>query len=210
MAAYDLLTSLLVEPCDHLAIQPFPMKLRHPLLALCLLFVACTATPSRDNPLDTARYNEELADTLANLVIMDDPIAKEEGMSAFINEGISDAKDRADDARARIDEGMQGGILSMKQDVTGYALYLSDRLYFSSDFVADPGPSLHVYLTQPVDPRDTEFPDPTALDLGLLTSAFGSQVYSVPHQEKPELYRTLVFWDTKLKRLYGFAQLSKR
>ncbi|MFA5799727.1 MAG: DM13 domain-containing protein [Candidatus Peribacteraceae bacterium] len=188
-----------------------------PVLLLSLAFVGgCTSTPGTSinqqnrNPLTASRYGDELADTMANLVIQNDPVTKEPGVSAVINSEISRGKETAQNARDTMDQGMQGTIIPMKESVNGYALSVNDTLYFSSDFESKPGPALHVYLTTVADPRDTQFPDKTAIDLGLLQAAYGPQQYRIPHQDKPELLRTIVLWDTKLKRLYGFGQLSKR
>ncbi len=162
------------------------------------------------NPLTASRYGDELADTMANLVIQNDPVTKEPGVLAVINAEISRGKETAQNARDTMDQGMQGTIIPVKESVNGYVLSVNDMLYFSSDFESKPGPALHVYLTTVVDPRDTQFPDKTAIDLGLLQAAYGPQQYRVPRQDKPELLRTVVLWDTKLKRLYAFGQLSRR
>ena len=90
----------------------------------------------------------------------------------------------------------------------GEVVYVPNMLHFGTKFESSPGVSLRVYLTTVVDPRDVVFPDDTALDLGTLKNAFSAQSYNVPEVENPKLYRTAVIWDTKLDRLYGFAQLD--
>lgn len=183
------------------------------ILTATLVLSACGATGTsiseqNTNPITASRYGEELADRMADLVIQKDPILSEPGMEEYVNAEIEKGKKIAEKARDIQDRGMMGPILPMKQTVLGYALYVDDTLYLSSDFQSDPGSALHLYLTTVVDPRDGTFPDQTAIDLGVIQSQYGPSSYAVPHQDKPELYRTLVFYETKLKRLYGFAQLS--
>jgi hypothetical protein len=185
------------------------------LIAVTLLLSACsTQTTSineqNKNPITAARYGDELADAMANLIIMDNAIVKEEGMRERVQGYIEEGKALGDEARSLMQEGYQGNLIGVEFEMIGIALYLDDMLYLSSDFYTRPGPSVHVYLTTVVDPRDVEFPDATVIDLGQLQTAYGAHQYSVPHQDKPELYRTLVFYDTKLKIMYGFAQLSKQ
>lgn len=180
------------------------------LTASILLFSACGTGIGNENrnPLTASRYGDELADRLADLIIQNDPVTQQPGMQDYIKGQISNAKNLAADARSTQARGMMGGLIPAKQNVTGYGLYVDDVLYLSSDFDSDPGPDLHVYLTTVVDPRDVQFPDKTALDLGTVQSPYGALSYDVPHQDKPELLRTIVFYDRKLQRLYSFAQLS--
>jgi hypothetical protein len=184
------------------------------ILAVTLLLSACNAGGATsisveiDNPLTASRYGDELADRLANLIIQNDPIIEKPGMKDTIARKISEAKNIATSARALQDRGMMGALIPEKQNMVGYALYVNDTLYFSSDFETDPGPSLHVFLSKVVDPRDATFPDESAIDLGEIQTPYGPATYDVPDQDKPELLRTLVLYDTTLERLYGFAQLS--
>ncbi len=174
-----------------------------------ILFTACMHGGSSDNPLVESRRAEGLADTLANLIIQKDPITKEKGMIEKINNEIAATKTHLIEVQEQMSTGFRGAILSIQEDAHGYVLYLDDTLYFSSDFDADPGINLHAYLTTSVDPREGKFPDTTALDLGKMSIPYGAQSFAVPHQKRPELYRTFVLFDITLKRLYGFAQLSR-
>lgn len=177
----------------------------------CSLLAACSgglAGHALDNPLTAARYGDELADTLANFIIMQDPLASQPGMTEYLNGEIAKAKRISTSARERQAGGYTAFLLSQKHDIAGEALYLDDVLYLSSDFLIDPGPELHVFLTAAVDPRDVPFPDMTAVDLGVIRSPYGAQSYEVPPQDDPQYLRTVVFWDAKLKTLYGFGQLD--
>lgn len=169
-----------------------------------------TVDEQNKNPLTASRYGDELADTMANLVIQSDPLAKDPNSRAIIDRQIEWGKQISQDARFLMTQGMFGSIIAIKESVTGNVIYLNDVLYLSSDFYTKPGPALHVFLTTVVDPRDIKFPDNTALDLGPLQAAYGQQQYPVPSRKNPELYRTFVLWDTVLNRLYGFSQLSKQ
>lgn len=185
------------------------------LLASCIFLAACSQHSTsinieNKNPLTASRYGDELADTLANLIITRDPVIEQMGMEKEITKEISKAKMIAANAREKIAEGMLGAIISAGQDAQGYVLLVDDTLYLSSEFVSDPGPDLHIYLTEIVDPRTEVFPDQTAKDLGVIQSTYGAQIYRVPSQKNSDQLRTLVLWDNKLKKLYGFSQLSRR
>lgn len=180
-----------------------------------ILLSACSGTSQTSievqnrNPLTASRYGDELADSMANIVIQEDPLSKDPAMRKIIDAQIEHGKTIGDEARMKHREGMRGGFVEIKEEISGYVLYVDDMVYFSPDFLTPPGADLRVMHTTVVDPRDVLFPDPTTIDLGPLQSVYGAQQYSVPHQEKPELYRTVVIFDKKLKRIYGFVQLSK-
>lgn len=185
-------------------------------IGICLTLGACTQNGSRTsinqqnkNPLTASRYGDELADAMANLVIQDDPAAKDPALRNIIDAEIARGKKLGIDARAVQAEGMKGFLIPLKEEAQGNVLYVDDSLYLSSDFITKPGPDLHAFMTTAVDPRDTVFPDKTALDLGTVQSVYGAQIYAVPAQDNPALYRTFILFDVKLKRIYSFAQLSK-
>ncbi len=161
------------------------------------------------NPLSASRYADELADSLANLIIQNDPIVKDAAMKTLVQNEIQKAKSASDEAHAKADAGMEGTIISLKNDITGYVLYANDMLYLGPDFAAKPSLNLRVYLSQVVDPRDGVFPDTTAIDLGPLKTDYGAQQYAVPHQDHPELYRSFAIYDTTFKKLFAFSQISK-
>ncbi len=183
-------------------------------LSLSLALSACRSIPGytsidreNSNPLVASRYGEELADSMANYIIANDPITKNPGIISILEQEIERGKDLADAARAKQSEGALGGILQMKQEAFGLVLLLSGTLYLSSDFMTTPGPSLHAFLTEVIDPRDVEFPDSSAIDLGEIQSAFGAQQYNLPKKSSPDAMRTFVLFDTALNEIYAFAQL---
>ncbi len=184
-------------------------------LCIAALLSACTSVPSRtsieqqlENPLTASRYGDELADAMANLFIQKDPVVDQPGMKALIEQGIAEGKQIAAVARKQQKEGTMGIFHEVKRSIFGYALFFEDTLYLSSDFFVSPGVDLHVYFSEAVDPRDAAFPDVTAVDLGRLQMVFGPQQYQVTSKD-PSKLRTVVVWDTKLKQIYGFAQLSR-
>jgi len=187
-----------------------------PLIPFFLLaLAACTPgqtniSEQNTNPLTASRYGDELADAMANYIINNDPIIEDPEMRTLIESEIERGKDISAAAREIQSESSLGAIIGLKAATTGFALYHENTLYFSSDFSTSPGASLHVYLTTIVDPRDVEFPDSTAIDLGSLQAIYGPQQYSVPSQKEEDKLRTFVLFDTKLTMIYGFAQLSKR
>lgn len=190
-------------------------------LSILLLLVASSAITAcstgsdgrlgatMDNPLVASRYGDEFADAMANLIIQEDPIVQEDGMTEFIQAEIRRGKKIAGDARDRMRGAMMGALLPIKTDVSGYVLHTKGTLYISPDFFVIPGPDLHVYLTEVTDPRDAAFPDVTAVDLGSLLSAYGAQHYALPKHENPKRLRTLVIFDEKLKFIVAMAQLSE-
>lgn len=196
------------------------MRITPPTIAIIasLLLIGCTSTATTPkatleqelkNPLVAARYGDMLADTLANLIITKSKTADKPETRAAIDSGIERGKTLGSDARAQIAMGTKGTFVSDTLQILGFVLFLKNHVYLSSEFDVNPGPDLHLYLTQVNDPRDIAFPDAKAIDLGELSSAYGAQTFDVPTLDKPEQYRTAVLWDKKLKLLYGFSQLSK-
>lgn len=180
-----------------------------------LLLGACNAAGKNlsletqlTNPLYTERYAETLVDRMVELEIREDPLLEDERKKKIADDARVKWLKIARDARKKQREGTQGNFITANEYAHGEVLYVDNTLYLGTTFESDPGPSLHLFLTTIVDPRDIEFPDETSLDLGRLESAYGAQQYPVPQVEDPLLYRTAVLWDTKLERLYGFAQLS--
>ncbi len=178
-------------------------------LSACGSQAGTTIAEENQNPLVASRYGDELADSMANLVIQNDEIIKDPIARSAIDAQITFGKQLGTDARQVQAQGMKGTLIPIKMEMAGDALYVSDMLFLASDFSTKPGPELHVLLSTAVDPRDIAFPDPSVIDLGVIQSIYGAQQYRVPHQKNPMLYRTLVLFDRKLSRIYGFAQLSK-
>ncbi len=161
------------------------------------------------NPLFAERYWEEMVDRMASLQINKDPAAQQKQTGSLVDAARLDALQKAQAATNQKKQGALGSFLSAKEQVDGQALLLGKTLYLSTDFVSYPGPSLHLYITAAVDPRDHAFPDPNAKDLGLLASPYGAQSYAIDDDMQAAGYRTVVLWDTQIKRLYAFAQLAK-
>ncbi len=187
-------------------------------LGLCLVLGSCgsVATTSIDeenmNPLTASRYGDELADGMADIIIAGTAMKKDIVHKDFIESEILRGKQIAKDARDKQAEGMMGALIGVGADASGYALYVDDTLFLSSDFFVTPGADVRVYLTTLVDPRDgsgSTFPDDTAVSLGSLQTTYGAQQYDVTSQKDPSKLRTLVIWDKKLERIDAFAQLSK-
>lgn len=195
--------------------------MKYLLSALTLVsLAACTAAPQGPlamplqermrNPLVAERYWSEMAEHMADFVRMADPIVKDSLKLAIIDAERLRALDRVAEARALKSEGISGVFLQVSRDTSmGEVLLRGNTLSFGTAFLVDPSPSMHVYLTTVVDPRDAAFPDATSVNLGALQTAYGSQEYAVPADEQNDKFRTAVLYDTKLERLIGFAQLSK-
>lgn len=162
-----------------------------------------------ENPLYAKRYYDELLENLVSLSIHQNPLLQEKGKEKKIEQARRDAIIKAREAEKKQQSGTKGTFIPMEEYARGMALLAGNTLYLSSDFEVTPGISLHLFLTTSVDPRDTMFPDHSAIDLGPLQSAFGAQTFATNLPANPILYRTAVLWDTALERLVGFAQLSE-
>lgn len=177
-----------------------------------LTFAGCTSGASadlNDNPLYVLAYQNGIADTLSNLIIQNDPITTQTGAIENIQQGIADARKEAQAAEILFNSGYSGVMNQVAEEAVGTVLYLKDTLYFSPDFYVNAGPDVQVYLVPDVDPRGMELPNSTVIDLGPLKSIYGAQSYRVPHQDKPELLRSLVLWDKEFGRMHAFSQLSR-
>lgn len=182
-----------------------------------LLLAACSSQATEitsledrlTNPLFTERYAEELVDRMVEFKIQGDPILEDEDKAEAIEDARKKWLEIARNARKRQREGFIGFLITVKEPVKGEVLYVDNTLYTDTTFTVAPGPNVHIYISTVVDPRDVEFPDESAIDIGKLQSAYGAQRYSVPLVEEPQLYRSVVLWDKDLERLYGFAQVNK-
>ncbi len=184
-------------------------------IAAALLLAACSKTyftPDSNallsNPLYAEQYAEQMVDTMVDLEIYEDPILEDASIKKIVDETKGHWLAVAREARAAQRKGAKGGFIPMRAYAEGEVLFTEDALHVSPQFSATPGPSLHIFITTIVDPRDTEFPDETAIDLGEIASMQGAQSFPVPAMENWKIYRTVVLWDRDLKRLYAFAQIS--
>lgn len=191
------------------------MKTRALLFAAPLLLLGCKAAYQADaealleNPLYMEIYAEQMVDTMVGFEIYEDPIVEDEDKKKIIDETKEYWFALAKKSRADQRKGSKGGLISMKQYTEGEVLYKDGFVHLGPTFVATPGPDLHIYLTTAIDPRDVQFPDESAIDLGVIAVPYGAQSFIIPKKlENPLAYRTVVIWDNKLDRLYGFAQLS--
>ena len=162
-----------------------------------------------ENPLYAKRYYDELLENLVSLSIHQNPLLQEKGKEKKIEQARRDALIKAREAEQNQQSGPKGAFIPMEEYAQGIALLTGNTLYLSPDFAVTPGISLHLFLTTAVDPRDTKFPDPAAVDLGPLKNAYGAQAFAVNLSASPTHYRTAVLWDAALERLVSFAQLSE-
>ncbi len=180
------------------------------LLAACSSGIARVSLQQRlQDPLFAERYWAELNERMQDMYINKDPLLNDKAKKDL----VEDTRQKAivqEHANTELQkQGMKGTFLTVTEATDGEVLLIHNVLYLGTSFATYPGPALHLYLTTIADPRSTPFPDKTALDFGTLDSPYGSQAYPVPDNASAPLYRTVVLWDSKLQRLYGFAQLSK-
>ncbi|MBI1813129.1 DM13 domain-containing protein [Candidatus Peregrinibacteria bacterium] len=192
---------------------------------LVLALTACQPAPTPHvtleqrlrNPIFAERYWGELVDRMVSLQMNDQKLLQYKTRAAIVDKIRLDALGREQDYTRKRHEAVIGNFVSIGEQVQGPAMLAGNALSLGPGFETDPGPSLHVYLTTVMDPRDVPFPDATSVDLGRLESPYDSQQYDVPLPPKPSgsgsavppHYRTVVLWDSQLQLLYGFAQLSK-
>lgn len=196
------------------------MKNTRALLFLAPLFLAACAgsTPTNSvsldeslhNPLFAQRYYEDLSALMVTLTVNKDPILKDAGKKAIIDATREQAVKQAQAAAAAQAKGWNGSIMSDKDMAVGSVTLLDNALYFSTDFVSSPGPALHVYLSNAIDPRQVHFPDPTAVDLGALKNPYGAQTYILPKEDATKTFHSVALWDNALGMIYAFAQLQQR
>lgn len=193
------------------------------LAAALVLLAACgnaVGMPTRDtdlkdqlrNPLYAEYYYDDLTELMVALVLEADPIVEEPGVRQILDRTRTRSLQHANLAQKAQDNGKRGRFLSDRELVVGDALLLDNVLYFGPTFDSAPGPSLQVYLTTAVDPRDAAFPDETAVHLGPVKNQYGAQAFAVPQQPAQTGtgagLRTAVLWDDDMGMLYGFVQLS--
>lgn len=187
-------------------------------LCLGLVLTACSRSPESyrsdaleehlQNPLFAEHYFEALVQRMVEIVIRQDPILDDDQTKTIVDQIRREGLEKVKQATQTQLKGTYGEWIPASEWAKGEALYVNDILYFGPEFRSDPGPSLHVFLTTVVDPRMESFPDESARDLGQIQSTFGDQSYFVPNVDNPALYRTVVLFDTVLRRIYAFAQLS--
>tara|TARA_Y100000310_G_C20496620_1_gene721862 strand:+ start:395 stop:979 length:585 start_codon:yes stop_codon:yes gene_type:complete len=184
-------------------------------LALALTLTGCSHavfTPDQDallnNPLYLEQFSEQMVDRMTNLEILQDPLLEDEAKAAIVDATKVKWLKAAKESRKQQRNGIKGTIIPMKEYVEGEVLYYNNQLHLAPHFVTAPGPNLHVFLSMTIDPRDVQFPDETALDLGQIIVPYGAQSFAVPTVDEPKRYRSVVIWDSSLDRLYGFAQVN--
>lgn len=184
------------------------------------LLASCAAPPTGPmslplqerlrNPIVAERYWSGMAEHMADFTRTQDPVMKDPIKAAIVESERTRALERVAQARILKKGGLQGVFLAVgaNEDAFGDVLLREGILFFSSTFEIKPSPSVQVYLTSNVDPRDGRFPDDTSVNLGILQTAFGPQEYAIPDDRKDEDFRSVVLYDTRLERLIGFAQLA--
>ena len=193
------------------------MKKRFLVLPL-LLLTGCSPTVKQsasleqylNNPLYAKQFYTELTDEMVNIEIREPDTLKDKHEASLIRNTKDHSLNLAQLETQKMNSGTTGNFVQVKQSTQGTVLLTQQGLFFGTDFTVEPGPSLHVYLTNAVDPRDVAFPDPSAKDIGLIASPYGAQSYALAlTPDELKKYRTVVLLDRELNRIYGFAQLSK-
>lgn len=163
-----------------------------------------------ENPLFAEQYSEQLVDRLTMLEINQDPMLEDNKVRKKVEKAKLEWLEVARAARKQQREGVYGGFAYVDEFVDGEVALIGDHLYMAPSFTSDPGVDVHLYLTELIDPRESDFPDETSVDLGKLRNPYGAHSYDLSGLEVPlEPLRTVVLWDRGLERLYGFVQLHR-
>lgn len=185
----------------------------------CLLLLSACGNAAADislseqlkNPLYAERYYDSRTDHMVNLILQNDPLSQDETLKEVIEKYRSESLRQATKATQEQAGGLQGAILSDFSYGRGEVLLLDNTLYIGPDFDIVPGPDLRVYVSTMVDPRDGTFPDESAVELGVLKTAFGAHTYALAESDPPRSdLRSVVFYDRRFNRIYAFAQLQTR
>jgi len=160
------------------------------------------------NPLYAEQYWEDLVDRMMQHSISK-TFEKDAAKQSLTDNVRTESLAKAQEATKKRGQGILGPFATVTEQTQGLALFVDDTVYFGPGFMTYPGPALHVYLTTELDPSKITFPDPTAVDLGLLLTPYGAQSFAVVAEESSEHLRTVVLWDEQLGRMYAFAQMNR-
>ena len=161
------------------------------------------------NPLFAEYYFDDLVERLVDLDIQNDASLEDAGIKNAADAARREGLQAAKNATKKQNEGVQGMMIPGKDFAQGEVLIVDDMLYFHPQFIATPGVDVRIYLSEALDPRDGDFPDASAVEVGPLQSPYGDQSYALQPSAEGErpAFRSLVLWDAALERLSGFAQL---
>lgn len=186
------------------------------LTAFAVILAGCQKAPVSadpkllENPLYAEYYYDDLVERLVNLDIQNDPLLEDKSKRGFVDTARRNALQKAKEATRKQDEGLMGSFVPVTEFTGGEVLLLEQTLYFGPTFETAASPDLHVYLSETVDPRDTAFPDPSAIDIGIVKNPYGPQAFDGIQVASGSVIRSIVLWDNSLERLNGFAQVSGR
>ncbi len=186
------------------------------ILGSGLLFLsACSAPKSADlktllqNPLYAERYYDSQVDHMVDLIIDSGALLQDPSVKEVIDNARVEGLKLAREATTLQTQGKIGGIISDTEEVMGEALILNNVLYIGPAFQLLPGIDTRLYLSEMIDPRESTFPDETAVEIGGFNTAFGASTYELSVSgENLEKVRSLVFYDRGLNRIVGFAQMQ--
>ena len=184
----------------------------------CLFLIGCTSSTNSiaplslqqhldSNPLFALRYWEEMTDRLANLHVQKDPLLQDKTLAKIADDNRVYALEKAKEVNTVLRGGQLGSFNSVAETITGNAYFRDHTLYLGSDFMAYPGPALHFFLSTDFDPSGKEVEKPGNIDLGIVRNPYGEDTYIIPKTQDTSKIQSLIMWDTRLKRMFGFSQL---
>lgn len=189
-------------------------------LLLSLALVGCSSAGQAtldqhlQNPLFAEQYWGDYAQRLADIEIYKDlphnkEIVEDTKRLASLRSLKEEALSKHRAATKTRDRAATAMMTTLSELSQGEVMLVDNVLYTDPLFDTPPGPDLHMYVSEITDPRDVEFPDPTAIDLGVVYQPYGAGAYPIPERpsDAKRLY-TVILYDKELKRLYAFAQLQ--
>ncbi len=162
------------------------------------------------NPLVEEQRATELTQVMVNMIVNEKAALLEDDLFDEVDRMRLDSGKKTEVATKDRKNGLLGQWNPHKQRALGFTLVRPKEgvIFTGTTFESDPGVELHIFATKTVDPRTVEFPDTDSKDLGLLLFPYGAQTLTFDPALWNEDFRTLVLYDVKLKRVYGFLQLG--
>ncbi len=188
------------------------------LPALVLLLTACSNNlQSMDvhnyyssNPLAAEEEATALGQVMVKMIVEDKAELQKNDLFDEVDRMRLEAGEQIERATKERKNGLLGQFVPHKQIALGFVLVrpTAGMIFTGTTFESDPGPDLHLFGSTLVDPRAEAFPSAESVDLGTMGFTYGAQTMKFDPKLWNQDFRTIVLYDLKLKRIYGFAQLS--
>lgn len=162
------------------------------------------------NPLAREETETAFGQVMVNMIVGEKAELQKNDLFNEVDRMRLEAGKRIEEATKERKNGLLGQFVPHKQRTAGFVLLRPKEgvIFTGTTFESDPGPDLHLYGSTVQDPRSEAFPDTEAKDLGTMGFTYGALTMHFDPKLWNNDFRTLILYDKKLKRVYGFAQLS--